>query len=75
MEKPVNIPLTQIYSSNIKAVGYDPATKTLRVKFNTNKIYDYMNLSPEEFEAFMDAPSKGSYFHQFIKGKKQFKTV
>jgi hypothetical protein len=63
----------KVESSQIAAVGYDPETQTLGLKFPPNKRqpegaeYHYANVSPRTHQALMAAPSIGSYFGQNIK--------
>ena len=63
----------KVESSQIEAVGYDPETQTLGLKFPPNKRqpegaeYHYGNVSPRTHQALMAAPSIGSYFGQNIK--------
>jgi hypothetical protein len=63
------IELNAVNSSQVKAIGYDPATKTLAVSFTrgTGAIYHYPDVAPEIFEAFRAAESIGSFFGQHIK--------
>lgn len=63
------IALTGVKSSQVKAIGYDAATKTLAVQFNrgTGAIYHYPGVSQETFDAFRGAESIGSFFGQHIK--------
>jgi hypothetical protein len=35
---------------------------TLPVEFNNEKIYDYRDFSPESYQEFLEAESKGKYF-------------
>jgi hypothetical protein len=34
----------------------------LTVEFNNEKIYDYRDFSPESYQEFLEAESKGKYF-------------
>lgn len=53
-------------SSNLRAAGYDPATQTLRIEYNSGT-YDYRNVPEETWARLMGAPSKGSYVARWIK--------
>ena len=68
-EKRPNIPLTPVKSSQIAAVGHDPATSTLAVQFTrgTGALYCYPNVSAEAHAAFMGAKSLGTHFGKHIK--------
>ena len=66
------IVMDSVESSQIAAIGHDPKTNTLAVKFPANKkgvssVYHYANFDARQFEAFKQAESKGSYFGQNIK--------
>ncbi len=66
---------TSVESSNIKSIGYEAKTRTLEVEFNTGKVYQYFNVFSDEYDALMASDSKGKYFGQFIRGRKDYKTV
>lgn len=61
--------LVPVRSSNIEAVGYDPATRTMGVRFKGGMTYHHLDVSPEAHGALMSAPSKGAHYHQNVKGK------
>lgn len=54
-------------SSNIAAVGYDPTRSTLLVEFKGGRAYEYANVSPDFFAAFVSAPSIGEYHARNIR--------
>ena len=60
-EKRPPIALAPVVSNQVKAIGYDPATKTLAVQFNAGvgAIYHYPGVEPEAFEAFKASESLG----------------
>jgi len=60
---------TSVRSSNIRSVGYDPASLTLEVEFHSGSIYQYSGVPETIYQGFMRAASKGSYFHNHIKGR------
>jgi hypothetical protein len=39
--------MTGVISDNVRAVGYDPASMTLRVQFSNGGTYDYSNVAAE----------------------------
>lgn len=59
--------LTPVTSSNVAAVGYNPATKTPRVEFKNGGVYDYPNISETQCNALLSADSVGGYLAKFIK--------
>ena len=56
-----------VSSSNIKAVGYDPATQTLKIEFLNGGLYQYLNVPESIYQGLMSASSHGQYFDQYIK--------
>lgn len=63
------IQLHPVQSSQVKAIGYDPATKTLAVQFTrgAGAVYHYQGVEPETHQAFIDAESIGNFFGRHIK--------
>lgn len=62
-------------STMVSAVGYDLATKTLRVKFKKGAIYDYRRVPTEVFCKLMGAGSIGLGMHANIFDKYKFVIV
>lgn len=56
-----------VESSNLSSVGYDPKTRVLEIEFHSGGVYQYSGVPQSEYEALMNAPSKGSYFAHNIK--------
>ena len=67
--------MKKVESSNIEAVGYDPNTKELTVKFKNGGTYHYSAVPSHEADALMHAESIGKHFHAHIKGKFQHQKV
>lgn len=63
------ITLTPRDSSNIKATGYDAATKTLAVQFLNGVVWHYADVPPLLAEHLHSALSIGSFFGSKIRGK------
>lgn len=42
-----------VISTNVAAVGYDAATRTMRVAFQSGGLYDYYNVEPALFEQML----------------------
>lgn len=72
----MNIDMKPVKSSQINAVGYDAASKTLAIEFKGGgkvdaprppSLYHYANVEPELFEDMMVAESVGSFFYKNIK--------
>jgi hypothetical protein len=59
----------RVASSNLRSVGYDPASRTLEIEFNSDAIYQYDGVPADVHGGLMHASSHGSYFHQNIKDR------
>jgi hypothetical protein len=62
-------------SSVIAKMSYDPASNTLRVIFVSGMIYDYKKVPERVYLAMKNAPSKGTYLNQHIKGTYAFRKI
>lgn len=56
-----------VQSSNIASIGYDSQASTLEVEFLGGGVYQYFGVPDHVYDGFMNAGSKGSYFHHSIK--------
>jgi len=54
-------------SSNIALVGYDATRTVLEVTFHGGSVYEYYDVPSHVHRELLSAPSKGKYFHQFIR--------
>ena len=68
--------LVTVQSSNISQIGFEEnqvialnqkPRNVLRIIFIGGNIFDYYNVEKEIYKGFLDATSKGKYFHQYIK--------
>lgn len=62
-----NIPLILVKSSQIAGIGYDLASKTLAIKFNSGGLYHYEGVDAEEYLKLTNAKSIGTFFGSNIK--------
>lgn len=62
-------------SSQVKAIGFDPATGTLSVEYNTGGIYHSTGFTKDDWAALQKAPSKGSHLAKHVKGNAKYKTT
>lgn len=60
---------TPVKSSNLKSVGYDPATRTLEVEFHSGDVHQFENVAADHHKQLLSARSPGGYFHAHIRGK------
>jgi hypothetical protein len=51
-------------SSNVAAAGIDAGT--MRVRFHDGSEYEYPNVTEAQFQAFLEAPSKGAWLQEFV---------
>jgi hypothetical protein len=58
-------------SSTIKQISYDKKNKVLKVKFPNDKVYQYEGIGPKLVADFKKSKSKGRFFHQRIRKKKE----
>lgn len=56
-----------VVSSSLRSVGYDAASQTLEIEFNTGTVYQYTGVPSEVYEELIVAPSHGKYFAESIK--------
>lgn len=55
-------------SSNIVRFGYDDGNRILKVEFRNGSVYDYFDIPDQVFNGMRNAPSKGQYLAQQVKG-------
>lgn len=63
------ITLHPVQSSNLAAVGYDPESEVLHVKFAHGALWEYTQITPLMHASLVNAPSVGGYYKQFVKGR------
>ena len=66
--------MVRVSSSNLVAAGYDQASMTLRIQFNSG-LYDYYNVPENIYNGLLNASSKGEYHHAFIKNSYRYNKV
>jgi hypothetical protein len=59
-------------SSNIARIAYDETSAVLKVEFKNGGLYNYFDVSEAVFEQMRNAPSKGQYLAQQIKGNYRY---
>lgn len=59
--------MQNVESTNVKSVGHDAATGTMRIEFRNGGTYDFPGVSPEDHAAFLASDSKGKHFHKHIR--------
>lgn len=61
-----------VQSKSIASIGYRADLRVLEIEFHSGAIYRYFAVSPEIFEEFHKAESKGHYFSQRIRDHFEF---
>lgn len=64
-----------VASSSLLSVGYDKDANTLEIEFRSDGIYQYFNVPEDVYSGLLNAPSKGTYFHERIRGRYQYKRI
>ena len=64
-----------VTSSNIRSVGYDPATDTLEIEFHGGRIYQYDGVPENVYRGLMAAPSHGSHFQANVRNTYPFRKI
>lgn len=59
-------------SSNIARFAYDEGSHVLKIEFKNGGLYDYFDVPQHIFEGMCNAPSKGQYLAQQIKGSHRY---
>jgi hypothetical protein len=54
--------MVPVDSSAISSVGYDPATKVMRVLFKSGACYDHRNTTAQQHQALISAKSIGAHY-------------
>ncbi len=58
-----------VVSSLIRSVGYDPAASILEIELvEPNRVYAFYDVPFSVYDELLEAPSKGTYFNEFIRG-------
>lgn len=61
--------MPEVHSSRIKALDHEG--DTLKVTFQSGKVYHFSGVKKDLYETFLIAPSKGKFFERFIKRYKK----
>lgn len=60
-----------VSSSAISAIGYDPATMRMKIRFKDGGTYDFCSVPQRVFTTFLRASSKGTYYTDHIRDRYQ----
>ena len=67
--------ITAVASTTLATIAYDDARKLLQLEFRSRTIYQYFDVPADVHQALLDAPSKGNYFNQAIRGRFAFTRI
>ena len=65
----------KVKSDNIKAVGYDVATRDLEVEFTDGTLHIYAKVPPKVHSELMAAKSVGYYFFSKVRDRYSSRSV
>jgi hypothetical protein len=65
----------EVESSAIRSVGYDFRRATLDIEFVHGGLYRYFDVPASLYDAFMQAESKGQFFHAEIRDRFRFERL
>lgn len=61
--------LIPVNSSAISAVGYEPSTMQMFIRFKQGHTYTFCRVPQTIFDGLLAASSKGTYYDHHIRGK------
>ena len=64
-----------VESSTLATIAYDKTRELLQLEFHSRAQYLYFGVPTTVHQALLQAPSKGSYFNQAIRGKFPYSRV
>ena len=56
-------------STDIRAIGHNSKTLEMHIHFISGGLYAFYNVPISLYGQLMNAPSKGKFFHQHIRGR------
>lgn len=64
-----------VESSTLATVAYDERREVLQLGFCSGAVYEYSGVPATVPQALLDAPSKGRYFNDAIRGRFAYRRV
>ena len=61
--------MIRVASSAIAAIGYDAATRRMKIQFLAGHTYDFCGVPASIFEGLLRAGSKGAYYNDHIRDR------
>ena len=69
----MSIEMKNVISSQIDAIGYDPATNKMHIRFKGGSTYSYDNVTAKQHQDLRDATSVGKHFGKHFKSNSAHK--
>ncbi|MFH1896121.1 MAG: KTSC domain-containing protein [bacterium] len=66
---------TEVKSSSVVSIGYDPRALILEVEFRSGRIYRYFDVSEYTHQMLMNAPSHGGFLTDNIRYTHRYQRV
>lgn len=63
--------MIHVSSSAISAVGYNPQTRRMKMRFTQGNTYDFCRVPEHIFQGLLHAGSKGTYYNDHIRDRYQ----
>jgi hypothetical protein len=64
-----------VESSTLATVAYDEGQEVLQLRFRSGAVYEYFGVPAMVHQALLEAPSKGRYFNDAIRGQFPYRMV
>ena len=64
-----------VESTTLATVGYDASLKLLQLEFCSRSVHHYFGVPVTVYQALLDAPSKGGYFNEIIRGRYTYRQM
>jgi KTSC domain len=64
-----------VESATLVTVSYDDARELLQLEFCSRAVYQYFNVPAVVHRSLLDAPSKGRYFNEAIRGRFPYRLI
>jgi hypothetical protein len=61
--------MIRVASSAMDAVGYDPKSQQMQIRFHQGDTYTFCRVPQVIFDGLLSARSKGRYYDQYIKDR------
>lgn len=63
--------MISVRSSAMRAIGYDPITHRMKIRFEQGHTYDFCAVPQHIFDGLLNAGSKETYYNDYIRDRYQ----